>query len=64
MCRTEDICKPFLGSNRDYGLRCEVSQSYMFGLDLDAADQLCVLPVIKCQAIHRPHPEQETSVDP
>ena len=35
----------------------------MFGLDLDATDQLCVLPVIKRQAIHWPHPKQETSID-
>lgn len=28
------------------------SVSYMFGLDLNAADQLCVLPVIKCQTIY------------
>lgn len=39
-------------SNRDQDLKYKMSQSYVFGLDLDTADQLCVLPVIKCQAIH------------
>lgn len=37
MCRPEDR---------------KIRLSYVFGLDLNAADQLCVLPVIKCQAIH------------
>ena len=44
-------------------LKQKVSQSYVFRLDLDATDQLCVLPVIKRQAIHWPHPKQETSID-
>lgn len=35
----------------------------MFGLDLNAADQFCVLPVIKRQAADRPNTKQETSID-
>lgn len=35
----------------------------MFRLDLNAADQFCVLPVIKCQAIHRSYTKQEPSIN-
>lgn len=35
----------------------------MFRLDLYATDQFSVLPVIKCQAIHRSYTKQETSIN-
>lgn len=35
----------------------------MFRLDLNATNQLCVLPVIKCQAIHRSHTKKEPPIN-
>lgn len=35
----------------------------MFRLNLNATDQLCVLPVIKCQTIHRSYTKQESSIN-
>lgn len=51
MCRTKEIGKHFQRLHL-YQTKIRTSLSYVFGLDLDAADQLCVLPVIKCQTVH------------
>lgn len=35
----------------------------MFGLDFNPANQLCVLPVIECQAINRSDSQQKATID-
>ncbi len=37
--------------------------THVFGLDLNAANQLCVIPVIESQAIHWSDTQQETTID-
>lgn len=64
----------YIGFNGHYALaiskmrpktiwRWTESKPYMFGLDLYAADQFCVLPVIKGKTIHWPHPKQEATIN-
>lgn len=37
--------------------------THVFGLDLNATNQLCVIPVIESQAIHWSDAQQETTID-
>lgn len=38
-------------------------ETYVFGLNLNSANQFCVFPIIECQTINRSDSQQEATID-